>query len=85
MYLIGKHCLAFSNIPKVQCFALLQGGGGEIAQSLASLFTKRVARVRARLNRLSLKGGILSLCYVLAPTSADDWLKKGRSCVIMSV
>ena len=28
--------------------------------------------------RLSQKDGILSLCYWLAPTSADDWLKKGR-------
>ena len=35
--------------------------------------------------RLSQKGEILSLCYWLIPTSADDWFKKGRPCVIMSV
>ena len=31
------------------------------------------------------KGEILSLCYWLTPTSADDWFKKGSPCVIMSV
>ena len=35
--------------------------------------------------RLSYKGGILSLCYWLAPTSADVWFKKGRPYVIISV
>ena len=28
---------------------------------------------------------ILSVCYWLVPSSADDWFNKGRPCVIMSV
>ena len=87
-------CLWQACLPMRTCNVMLLStidiGGGEIAQSLASLLaslsTKRAIRVRAHLDPLvTVKGGILSLCYSLVPTSADNWLKKGRPCVIMSV
>ena len=47
-------------------------GGGGIAQSVASLSATRSVLVRARYDPFQ-KGGTLSLCYELVPTSADDW------------
>ena len=47
--------------------------------------SSRLSRFEPSMIRLFQKGGILSACYQLVPSNADDWLKNGRPCVIMSV
>ena len=59
-------------------------GGGEKAQSLASLSSGWYGFAPSSI-RLLQKGGILWLCYWLVPTSAEGWFKKGSPYVIMSV
>ena len=61
-------------------------GGGEIAQWLVShclCLSSRPSRLAPGMICLFQKGGILSGCYLLFPTSADDWFNKGRQYVIM--
>ena len=53
--------------------------------TLASLSTKRAIRVRALLDPLVLERWNSITVLLTSPTSADDWLKKGSPCVIMSV
>ena len=80
-------CHVFSaheaHLPKTN--VSMYSGGGEIAQSLVSLSTKRVVRVRARLDPLVTERWN-SITVFLTRSHQCWWLvKKGRPCVIMSV
>ena len=56
--------------------------GGEIAQSLASVSTKRAIRVRAHLDPLVIERWN---SITVIDSLPDDCFKKGHPCVIMSV
>ena len=60
-------------------------GGGKIAQLVASVCHAVHPGFAPGTIRFFQKGGMLSQWYWAVPTSADDWLKKGSPCVIMSV
>ena len=59
-------------------------GGGEIAW-LAFPSLKRAVQVESGTIHLFQKGGILSECYELVSTSADDWFTEGCPYVIIYV
>ena len=78
---------------KVVLFLTDKGGGefnkkaegGEIAQSLASLSTKRAIQVRAHLDPLVIEGRNSITVLLTCSHQCRRQVKKGRPCVIMSV
>ena len=69
----------------ITIFTFMPGGGGEIAQSLASLSTKRAIQVRARLDPLGIERWNSVTVLLTCSHQCRRLVKKGRPCAIMSV